>query len=485
MSLTYRLNWINRAAESPSELPPRAGHYRWCALAVLLLTIYGCLIPLRFRTLTLGAAWERFQHLRYYDPGLLGARGDWLASAAQFAALSFLIAGAISVDRGQLARLAAASVIVLIGIGLAIGLEFLQVFFPPRTVSLNDLAVESIGVTVGGGTWLFFGQAFTDWARRFWGMKGLSGLARQALPAYLAGLVLVELMPFDLTINREELALKFHEGKVLLGPFGDIQVLVSSALVNVAAFLPLGLLVTLAARGSRPTVKTMAGLGFVVATLVELLQFFVYSRYCNLLDIATGTAAIVVGWRLGRDRETLRNWAVLFMTWRDPTRYRRALRAILFGTWFLGVALIAWQPFDFSADPVRFATADASLSDEQTSNFWLRRMTWAPLADYYWGSKYQAADHFLRELLSFTPLGVLIAMAPNRGRSMVATGWLVVLAALIAGIAIETGQYFIPDRHPSTSDLLGECLGAWLGYSAARHVMAALRTEVVMLGEFR
>jgi VanZ family protein len=99
-------------------------------------------------------------------------------------------------------------------------------------------------------------------------------------------------------------------------------------------------------------------------------------------------------------------------------------------------------------------------------------MSWAPFVDYYWGSRYQALDQFARRSLSFAPLGVLLALAfgSRERRGLVIT----VGAALLLGVIVEFGQYFIPERHPSVTDLLIQVFGAWLGYNLARHVIHVL-----------
>jgi hypothetical protein len=140
--------------------------------------------------------------------------------------------------------------------------------------------------------------------------------------------------------------------------------------------------------------------------------------------------------------------------------------------WAIVVVLANWQPFDFTSDPARFEDSDPSLSDEDTPLFGWRRMSWAPLVDYYWGSRYQALDQFLWRSVSFAPLGMVLAMAFGR-RQHLGLVLTLVSATLVAAL-VEFGQYFIPERHPSVTDLLIEVLGAWIGYFLTRHIAHAL-----------
>jgi glycopeptide antibiotics resistance protein len=483
LSRTYHLDEI-RAGMMPAGPPaPTADHYCWLAHGVFLLTFYGLLIPLRYQPRPFDEALTAFRQISYFDPSSLGARGDWVLSIVQFAVLSYLYMAALCVDRPAAFGFVAAAIIVPGCIILSITLEFLQLYFPPRTVSLNDIAVESLGGLTGALVWLLAGQRLTSGIRRFWNARGLSGLANQFLPAYLGLLLIVQLMPFDLTLGMGEIAQKYREGKIGLLPFQEITSggigPFFKVLTNAACFLPLGALVALVPRSTGWRWPAVFGIGLAVTGAVEVLQLFVYSRYCLVTDIVTGTAAILLGWGLARNlcahgvpaRAWVWRLGVAGRGMQGPVTW-----VLLFCVWLGAMVLFNWKPFDFTTDPARFAAADGLLTDENTAVYALRRMAWAPLADYYWGSKYDAADQFLQKSLSFAPLGIIMAFALRR-RERPGGSTRVVFVALVVGLAIEAGQFFIPSRHPSTTDLLVESFGAWLGFAATRHVETALRAE--------
>ena len=212
--------------------------------------------------------------------------------------------------------LAAAAVVVPAGWAAAVALEFLQVYFPPRTVSLNDILVECLGVVLGAGAWLVVGQRFTNWLRRFWGRKGLAGLAPQALPAYLGLLLVVHLMPFDVVFGRAEIVEKFQQGRIKLLPFGALAgggiTPLLNLLRNVVAFLPVGGLLALMPRWSWREWWAIVRVGLQVTVPLEFLKLLVYTRYCDVTDVLTGTAAVLLGWWLVRGlRDALRFCRVL------------------------------------------------------------------------------------------------------------------------------------------------------------------------------
>jgi glycopeptide antibiotics resistance protein len=465
---------------------PTASHFLWLAHGLLLLTIYGSLIPLQFQPMPFEKALEEFQEIQVFDPAILEARGDWVINMVQYAVLSFCYMAALCVDRRRGVALTSAALVIPVGCAVAAALEFLQVYFPPRTVSVNDIAVESLGVFLGAAAWLLAGSRLTHWLRQFWGRKGLGALAVQALPAYLALLLIVHLMPFDVVRSRRELVEKYRQGRIQLVPFADLfsgglEPMVK-LLVNVLAFLPLGILLGLVPRCSRWGWREILRVGLGVTATIELLQLVVFTRFCVVTDILTGTAAVVLGWWLVRQvylpsAANRRGYSRIRAVWEGL--YGRASRwgpppwVLIALTWAVVLLLVNWYPYDFTTDPVRFQNSDPELSDENTPVVGLRRMSWAPLVDYYWGSRYQALDQFVRRVVSFAPVGILLSAAWGRREPWGSAAML--LATLLLAALIETGQYFIPARHPSVTDLLLEVFGAWLGYQGARHVASALR----------
>ncbi|CAN5851603.1 hypothetical protein BH23PLA1_BH23PLA1_21430 [soil metagenome] len=467
---------------------PTAGHYTWVAHGLFLLTLYGSLIPFRYQAMPLEEALQRFQQIGYYDPTLAGARGDWVVNMVQYALLSFFYMAALCVDRRWYIGLLAAFLVIPGGWMTALILEFLQIYFP-RTVSINDLIVEGVGVVLGVVAWLVVGQKFTGWLRHFWGAKGVAGLARQALPAYFGLLLITHLMPFDFVLGADEIVAQYHKGRVQLIPFGGLaeaEGLKSwlNPLANLAAFFPIGVLVGLLPRRAGRGGPGIVLLGLGVTALIEFFQLLVYTRFFDITDILTGTAAIGLGYwgvRALRDSKGLDRVGGLVS---GPSRRFGATSWVALGLAWAGVLIVVnWQPFEFTTDPSRFRGVDADLTDENTTVFGLRRMAWAPFVDYYWGSRYNALDQFVRRSISFAPLGALMALAFGRFERLGVA--VAVLAALLLSAVIETGQYFIPERHPSTTDVLIQTLGAWIGFRMARHVAHALGPDTDSRGEAR
>ena len=167
-----------------SSPPLRRNHLVWITLAYFLLVIYGSLVPLHFRPMSLEQAFERFQQIPYLQLGI-HSRSDWVANILLFIPLSFLVMATLCVDRSRRIGIAAAAIVVPACILLAVGIEFVQVFFPPRTVSINDVVAESLGALIGASLWLAYGQSIIDWCRRLLTANRIPGIAGLLLPGYL------------------------------------------------------------------------------------------------------------------------------------------------------------------------------------------------------------------------------------------------------------------------------------------------------------
>jgi VanZ family protein len=457
---------------SESLVPRRAGAagYGWAAVGLLVLTVYGALLPFHLTPRPLSEAVESFRHIPSFDPSDLTARGDWVVSLVQYAALGFLLMAAACAD-STWADAPVAAVVAPVCAALAIALEFTQQFFPPRTVSWNDIAVECTGAAAGVAAWLASGRRVARWARRLTTVTTVSDLARRLMPAYLAALLIVELMPFDFVVGGAELAVKHSEGRVQLTPFsGPFDAKAArKAIFNVVAFLPMGMLPVLAGMqfGSSVDRPRRPGLALAGPVLVEVLQLFVYSRVFEATDILTGMAGVCGGWWLGRPRLVRR-----LVEWMAAPQLG-PIGAAAWLTWLAAVVYVHWHPFDFSIDPSSFA-----IDSDELAVYGLRRMTFAPFVDYYWGSKYNALDQFVRKGISFLPVGVLVALSvpqvfqQGAGRRTVAT-------ALVIAVVLQIGRFFLPSHMPSVTDVLIECVAAWLGFRFTQYVRSVLWAETV------
>ena len=270
----------------------------WATLGYTIFVIYGSLVPLHFQPHSLSWALERFRQIPYLDLGV-GSRADLVANILLFVPLSFLWVGLLW-PRGRIAKGLSLLFVLLCCIGLIVAIEFTQIFFPPRTVSLNDIVAETAGAIVGVVLWCSLGRRVMAWMNGWSKAHSPSSTAERFFYAYLFLLFGYNLLPLDLTISVVEIYHKWHEGKVLIVPFSAVYEnraqQAYALLADVAIWIPAAFLWKLSsARTGRAVVLRV----LACATTIEFLQLFVYSRVTSTTDILTaGVGAAQSGGRL-------------------------------------------------------------------------------------------------------------------------------------------------------------------------------------------
>jgi glycopeptide antibiotics resistance protein len=398
------------------------------------------------------------------------SRSDWAANILLFIPLSFLWMAALAADRRWYASLVAALFMLPGCTLLSAAIEFTQLYFPPRITSVNDIVAESLGGSLGTLLWVIGGQGITRWLRHCWMLLGSHGSVARLLPAYLVFLILVHVMPLDLTLSPVEIYHKYREGRVLLIPFGNRQTdpfeAVSKYLMTVSYFLPVGLLLAGLSGRSWQSLRNwprILGVGLLLAGAVQFLKLFVFSRFSDTTDLVIGGLAILAGWCVGLisrgsplppGTETgpgIRSDTV------GGNVPRSALFPALFLAWFGALVLINWQPFDF-----RFFDGTA-LSR-------LRDVSWIPFADYQQQSYVHAFDEMVSKVALFMPAGLFLAPVRRQADQRLA-GFLIVLLGAMLATTFETAQLFLPSRYAGVTDVLLETLGVWLGFVVGRRVV--------------
>jgi len=286
-------------------LSPR--HYALLTIAFGLFVIYGSLVPLRVQAVEIDEARTRFA-AAMLRPTSLHSRSDWIANVLLFIPLAFFAAGALAVDRRR-TRILLAVIPALTALSAA--LEFAQVWFPDRYVSLDDVVAETVGGGAGVATWIVVGQRATDRLRAGWARLGPDTRAAKALTLYLLLLVIVHGMPFDLTLSPWQISRKYKRGqdpnagapRVAVVPNADE--VGHKSLLNALYFVPLGVLLSrLPGRGWR-SARVFAA-GTAIALAIEMMQLFVISSPTYASDVPSGGLFVLGGWWVGmrwsRDR---------------------------------------------------------------------------------------------------------------------------------------------------------------------------------------
>ena len=447
----------SRGDVEPPITPSVSNRYLllWVALGYTAFAVYGSLVPLDFHPHPLREAWESFQRIPYLELGI-GSRADWVANILLFVPLAFFWLGALWPNSGQIARVLASGLVLLCCIGLSAAIEFTQFFFPPRTVSLNDIIAETIGAAVGVALWWSTGGRVSGWLRAWSGAHSRAGIPRRFLHAYLFLLLGYGLLPLDLTISVVEIYHKWEEGKVLLVPFSAVYenpaLRIYALLADVAIWIPAAFLWKLS---SSRSVRTVVLYVLACATTIEVLQLFVYSRVTSTTDILTAGCGAAIGALLAeRLRPSVGHHGSL------PRTHSIGVWALLWvlalAGWLTVLMVVFWYPFDFSNDWGFVHGRVAALKR-------------VPFEAYYYGTEFRAVTEVFHKTGFFFPLGALLAIGALGLRR-----WLRIPAVLLhavsalviacAAAGIEVGQVFLPGKVADTTDWFLETLGGLVGY---------------------
>lgn len=426
------------------------------AAAYTLFVIYGSLVPLDYRHHAWQEAVEAFKNIRHLNLGI-GSRADWVANILLFVPLAFLWLGSLWHPRNIIWRIIATLGVLLTCVGLSLGIEFTQIFFPPRTVSQNDIYAESLGALIGVALWWMAGASATRWYLGWRAAEGRMALAQRLLYGYLFVLFGYNLLPLDLTISPVELFHKWSQGRIIFVPFthqaGDWAQLAYGFLADVTVWVPAGLLALLTAKRS----STSNWLRLTAAAaLLELLQLFVYTRVTDTTDIFTGSLGAALGvWLASR-------WhpAPASAPSRQKSLGEIAGLATASLLWLSIVFTVFWYPFNFQSDGMFVSSRLAEASSR------------VPFAAYYFGTEYRAITEVMHKVGFFFPLGMLLALLARQIRFGPPAMWKMAALASVAIVAgsVEAGQLFLPGKFADLTDWILEMAGGWAGWALAWRV---------------
>ena len=415
----------------------------------LVFCIYGSLVSLNYRPVPWDNALMSFQNIRYLDLGI-GSRADWVANILLFVPLGFLWTGVLWPRHGLPLRTLVMVLVFVLAVSLSLGIEFTQIFFPPRTVSQNDIIAESIGAAIGIALWLWLGAGLMAWFSAWQREHSSSGVAGRLFWLYLLMLFGYNLLPLDLTISPIEIYHKWQLGRVSLIPFsypvGTLAEYIYSLLADVVIWIPAALLLQLGK--SRPPMQTWSRI-FSVVLLLEFLQLLVWSRVSDSTDLITGAVGAGIGvWLALR-------WQGSTSTGVRPAVGSRWLGAtLMFAAWAAVLAAIFWYPFDFQTDwnflRNRFAALNRS-----------------PLQIYYFGTEFRAITELIHKVGFFIPLGMILGWLRLSVRGDITRRLLDVAALFLlpaVAMLIEMGQVALPGKYADITDWLFESIGALVGY---------------------
>lgn len=424
----------------------------WLALSYSLFVVYGSLVPLEFEPHSLSNAIQSYQ-MAYSGPWSMARRSDWFANLLLFMPLTYLWMAVWAQPEKKHRNILLSAVLVILAWALCSSIEFTQLFFKDRTVSINDVVAETTGGIIGISLWWGSHSAFYSWYGKFV-QEHKENKWRAYLELYVFAMLAYSLMPLDLSLSPADIYHKWKSNLVQLAPFigwkGAPLEIAFSLVTDILLWVPLPLLWL---KTTTLSPKHVFGRVVITAFVIEFCQLFVLSRMTDSSDIVTAALGAWLGIYLVQ-RKNLD----LFKT--TGTHFNRTSKPLyLFLGWSIVLALLYWYPYNFS---VNKASINSQLALFFTALF----------KPYQAGSEFTAITQIFRKLLLAAPLGLALGLLSLNHAHFPHWKKLLFLApALIVLTFIELCQLLIPQKVVHQTDVLLGLVGAAITLFATRNMM--------------
>lgn len=408
----------------------RGGLLWVAALLYATFVIYGSLVPLDFRAIPWDEAVARFGAIPLLKLGV-GSRADLVANLVLYLPLGFLLMGALA-GRSGLAVVWGVSAVLagLLVVGLALSVEFAQQFFPPRTVSLNDLYAEVVGGALGMILWALAGRPLLDLWQQF--AKGGPKAVRASLMAYGLAYVFLSLFPYDLLLSAAEWSARLTPDKAGWLFAGTCGLGCWAKLVSeMLAALPFGLL--LVRNSGRPPLAAVAVTGVLLGLTLEGLQLFIASGISQGASVLSRTAGVVLGAWL----------PTLFRHW-DRRRMRPFVRTAL---------VLAVVPYAGALAGLN-RWFDGPWASAATALGRLAEIHFLPFYYHYYTSEAKALVSLLFQFSLYAPFGAAVWLWHQGAPGRFQRPWLTALLGAAVASLIESGKLFVASQHPDPTNVL-------------------------------
>ena len=399
----------------------------------VVFVVYGSLVPLDFKPLPFDQAWSAFLQTPMYQLGL-ASRADWIANGVLYVPVGFLTAhGLLQLSGGRYSTLLL-FLAALFSAALAVGVEFTQLAFPPRTVSLNDLLAESIGSLIG----LLLAAKYSTWFTTLLHalLSRPQRLVLHLAEAYLLAYVAFSLFPYDILLSAAEIAQKWQSNGwawLLVGnDHGRLLALLKLAYETFLT-LPFGLYLGYRSTRRPATPGQALLLGILLGGSIEIAQFFIASGISQGLSIVSRAAGVYGGLLLWQSRAASSPQKIMAFVQRH---------AWLSGAVYLLVLLLANGWFTYPWQGPEHALAQ-----------W-REVHFLPFYYHYFTTEAKALFSLASVGLMYFPIGLLVWSGRH------SPGAALCLAALAASL-VETGKLFLQGIHPDPTNILLGGLAAW------------------------
>ena len=408
----------------------RRNHFVAMAALYASAMIYSSLVlgpvGLHYVPLAFGEAWDRFISVRFVPHGS-NERPDWIANMMLPIPLAFLINSAAGFGGQAGRRLGGIVAALAISFLFVLALKYAQLFFPPRTVTLNYITAQLIGVVLGV---IVFQLSHSRLYPRLLGLFDDGDGLTIVLGAYSFFMVAYYLMPFDITLSLGDLAARALElfgilpaipGEGHSAPY-QLLLVVADTLTTV----PVGMF--LAVLGRQRTTRRLVFCAFAWTFLIFFAQLFVMGTEPYLVALIYRTAGTVVGVLFiqrirGKDLRKRHYYFSRYLPFVIPVY-------LLLVMYVSGVLSARWVGFDMATD---------RLEPRQFLPFW----------NFYIVSKAHAAQSLVVGFFMYAPIGAMVWLRRGFWSS---GGKFSAMLAFSLSLAMELGRMLGPGLRPDFSD---------------------------------
>jgi VanZ family protein len=424
------------APQPPAPFKLTRGHFAALAAIYGLAILYCSLMlgpdGLHYVPLSSAEAWQRFRAIHFVD-NASDQRADWIANAIMTIPLACFVNGAVGLGARSRSEIRRAAIALVACIGFILAAKYAQLFFPPRTVTLNYIAAQSIGALLGIGLYRFAHRrlypALRDMYRDGDGLVVVLGIYSLLLAAYA-------LMPFDIALSPGDLGTRFAELPLSIAPGSGHSVAYRAGLVlaDAVATVPVGMFLAVTERELSFRALLLRGIAIVVP--ITVLTLFVLSATPFALSLISRPVGVALGiwfifWLKGKD------------LWKRHYRYAGYVPIAI----PVYVILLLWGNGLLTG---RWFTVDQAVGALNP-----RRVV--PLWSLYVATKAEAAHAVVATLIIFAPIGGMIWL--RRGFWSRGAGFSAVLAFGLS-LAIEIGRSMKPGLTPEFTDPFIAAAGA-------------------------
>lgn len=407
-----------------------------------LAIVYGSLIPFGFDPPALEGVGEHLGAIPWLQLGAT-QRADWIANLLIYLPWGYLGMSALA---SRLRAAPAMIVVVSILAAFVLAIELAQLYFPARTVSLNDILAEVLGACIGIALWLGGARSLRRLIRATFG-EGDKAL-QAGLLLYLIVYLLIAFFPFDFVVSGKEISAKLTSDRVgwvmAAAASEDAARFFTKFGVEILAAMPLGLLLALRLPTLGAHLFRVLLIGLLFGAAIEVVELFVFSAISQGSSILTRAIGIAAG-------------AGLLKVFRSASQSAAFdLEAVL--TWIRRTALILVGPYLyllyrlFQLDGDGTAPLSSAAAIER-----LDQLSFIPFYYHYYTNETAALASFVSNFAVYACAGGIVWALSKPwagGRLSPKAPVVAAFIGLTLATLIETGRLFRPELRPDPTDLL-------------------------------